>query len=200
MKNQVAFVGDVHGCLSALRGISSVLQRLRVCHTVFLGDYINKGPNSAEVVAELLEVAAMGRATLLSGNHERALIAAIDGEDLATFLRMGGASTIRSYVRGNVGPNVLADFRAAMPREHVQALRELPESYELPGLVAAHAFERSLDSRFRVSAHVNVGPTPALSHKSARIDTGCGQTPGRLTALLWPSLRYVQVDENGAPL
>ena len=50
MKAEIAFVGDVHGTLSALRGLHDVLARRGGPHTVFLGDYINKGAESAEVM------------------------------------------------------------------------------------------------------------------------------------------------------
>ena len=60
MTSQVAFVGDVHGCLPALRGILRAIDERDVSHTVFLGDYINKGSDSYEVLAEVLPLAACG--------------------------------------------------------------------------------------------------------------------------------------------
>lgn len=198
MTSQLAFVGDIHGCLPALRGILRAIDALGVSHTVFLGDYINKGPHSYQVMDEVLSVADSGAATLLSGNHDRAMVAALDLGDLAPFLKIGGASTIRSYVGGDVGPDVLTNFRASVPLEHLVALRSMPEVFKAEGVVAAHSFEGWSDSRYQISAHVNVGELPVISRQGAQIDTGCGSASGRLTALVWPSLTVVQVDNWGA--
>jgi len=195
---QLAFVGDVHGCLPALRGVLRALDEHQVNHTVFLGDYINKGNHSSEVLGEVLARAARGATTLLSGNHERAMVAALDDGDLAPFLKLGGAMTIRSYVGGSVRPDVLSQFRASVPAQHLRALRSMPELFETRSVIAAHTFSAPSDSRFHVSAHVNVGPNPLISTRGAQIDTGCSGVSGRLTALLWPSLRVIQVDNRGA--
>jgi serine/threonine protein phosphatase 1 len=195
---ELAFVGDVHGNLCALRGLWDVLSRRDVPHVVFLGDYINKGERSAEVLQELISHADTGRATLLAGNHESALLDALDRQDLSGFLKMGGAMTIRSYVGGRVGADVLGDFVRNLPAAHVEALRGMPTAYETEDLVAQHEPPRSPTHKFRVSAHVPVGKVPRIGHRSAQLDTGCGNRSGRLTALLWPALHHIQVDSNGA--
>jgi serine/threonine protein phosphatase 1 len=195
---EIAFVGDVHGNLSALRGVWEALAARGRPHAVFLGDYINKGEQSAEVVQELLACSRAGRATLLMGNHEAALLDALDTGDLAAFLKMGGAMTIRSYVGARVGPDVLKDFRASLPSEHLDALRHMPGAYELDDLVAQHVSPSASTPKFRISAHAPVGKLPRIGNRSAQLDTGCGTDSGRLTALLWPSLDFVQVDAHGA--
>jgi serine/threonine protein phosphatase 1 len=194
----MAFVGDVHGNLSALRGLCDVLATRGGPHAVFLGDYINKGAESAEVMQELLACSRAGRSTLLMGNHEAALLDALDTGDLAAFLKMGGAMTIRSYVGANVGPDVLLDFRASFPSEHFDAIRRMPETYELDDVIAQHISPSAPTPKFRISAHLPVGTLPRIGRHSAQLDTGCGTHAGRLTALLWPSLDYVQVDARGA--
>lgn len=198
MNIELAFVGDVHGNLRALRGLWDVLIRAEVPHVVFLGDYINKGARSADVLQELISHAETGRATLLAGNHEAALLDALDRQDLSSFLKMGGAMTIRSYVGGRVGADVLRDFVSSLPPAHVEALRGMPTTYETDELVAQHEPPRSPTPKFRVSAHAPVGDLPCIGHRSAQLDTGCGSHSGRLTALLWPGTNYVQVGSNGA--
>lgn len=200
MTTELALVGDVHGNLRALRGLWDVLGCTDAPHVVFLGDYINKGAQSADVLQELISHAEAGRATLLAGNHEASLLDALDREDLSGFLKMGGAMTIRSYVGGRVGPNVLGEFVTSLPPAHVEALRIMPTTYETGHLVAQHEPPTSSTSRFRVSAHVLVGQLPRIGRRSAQLDTGCGSETGRLTALLWPSLDYIQVDSNGTVL
>lgn len=200
MSPETAFVGDVHGNLPALRAIWEVLGDHGRPHAVFLGDYINKGSQSAAVMNALLEFAHAGRATLLAGNHEVALLEALEASDLTDFLKMGGAMTIRSYVGGPVGPDVLGDFSRAFPAEHLDALRRMRDAYETDDLIAQHDPRSGTTSKFRISAHVPVGNEPLIGSDSAQLDTGCGADAGRLTALLWPSLRYVQVDTDGAIL
>ena len=198
MSAELAFVGDVHGNLRAVQGLWDALKRRDVPHVIFLGDYINKGAQSAEVLQELIQHAEAGYATLLAGNHEAALLDALGRQDLSGFLKMGGAATIRSYVGGRVGPDVLGDFLTSLPPEHLEALRRMPPTYETANLVAQHIPSRSTRAKFRISAHVPVGDLPRIGHRSAQLDTGCGTVSGRLTALLWPALDYIQVDNHGA--
>lgn len=200
MSVQLAFVGDVHGNLDALKGLWESLKSREPAHVVFLGDYINKGPQSAEVIDQLLSYASGGRATLLAGNHETALLDAIDSGLMGGFLKMGGAMTVRSYVGRPVGPDVLADLLANLPKAHLQALRRMPTIYETDELVACHAPSRAPTAKFRISAHVPVGLEPRIGSRSAELDTGCGVGAGRLTALLWPRLDYVQVGPDGGPV
>ena len=195
--NKLAFVGDVHGNLHALQGLWDALSALRVPHVVFLGDYINKGADSAAVLAELVILSQTGRVTLLAGNHEIALIDALDRGDLGGFLKMGGAATIRSYIRGDVGPDVLAEFSKELPPSHLELLQGLSPSYETDDLIAQHLPVEGAGARFSFSAHAPVGHAPRIGRRSAQLDTGCGSGSGRLTAALWPSLEYVQVDADG---
>lgn len=198
MSDDLAFVGDVHGNSSALRGIVAAVAARGAPHIVFLGDYINKGQESAAVMEQLISLWRAGHATLLRGNHEAALLEAITNGELRSFLKMGGAMTIRAYVAEGVGPDVLTDFRAKFPQHHLEALRLMRETYETETVVAQHAPNAVTSSKFSISAHVPVGDRPRIGRRSAQLDTGCGSESGRLTALLWPSLDYVQVDARGA--
>jgi serine/threonine protein phosphatase 1 len=191
---EIAFVGDVHGSLVPLRRLWRALGERGVHHVVFLGDYVNKGGQSAEVFGQLLSYSRAGQATLLRGNHEMALLEALDTGDVRAFLKMGGAMTIRSYVGGEVGADVFADFRREFPTDHLNAIREMPETFELVDLIAQHTPPAEPTTKFLVTAHVPAGRLPRINGHSARIDTGCGSPSGRLTALLWPSLHYIQAD------
>jgi serine/threonine protein phosphatase 1 len=195
--DDLAFVGDIHGTFAALRGLQDVLELRGNPHIVFLGDYIDKGAQSAEVLGELLILQTAGRATLLLGNHELAVLAALETSDLAAFLKIGGAMTIRSYVGGDVGPDVMTSFRSSLPLEHVDALRRMPTTYELEDVIAQHTPPAEFTPKFRISAHIPVGKHPLIGSHAAHLDTGCGTDGGRLTALLWPSLDYLQVDALG---
>ena len=197
-QNSIAFVGDIHGNSDALRGLMTVLEDSSIDQTVFLGDYINKGRDSAGVIEFLFEESKRLPLVLLKGNHEKALLEALDTGNLAHFLKIGGARTIQSYLRGPVGPDVLFEFQTRIPEAHVEFVRRMSDRFEHADVVASHVPLSGVDGRYRVSAHISVGELPLIDSHSARIDTGCGSfADGRLTALLWPSLSYFQVDASG---
>lgn len=196
MNSVIAFVGDLHGNLRALHRARKLLLDSPISHTVFLGDYINKGPDSAQVLETLIDMHAQGATSLLLGNHERALLTALQTGELAPFLLIGGARTIRSYV-SPVGPDVLSDLRASMPQTHIEALRRMPGSFATDQLVASHEPAVDRDGRYLISAHMPVGLLPHIDSQWAQLDTGCGEGGGRLTLFFWPSRRFTQIDEYG---
>ncbi|NOP94519.1 metallophosphoesterase [Mycolicibacterium fortuitum] len=199
--NSIAFVGDIHGNSDALRGLMTVLGGAGIDQTVFLGDYLNKGPDSAGVIEFLIEESKRLPMVLLKGNHEKVLLEALDSGDLAHFLKIGGARTIQSYLGRPVGPDVLYELQSRIPETHVEFIRRMPDRFEYADVVASHVPLSGIEGRYRVSAHISVGTAPLIDRWSARIDTGCGSfADGRLTAFVWPSLTYLQVDTSGTPI
>ncbi|WP_396653717.1 metallophosphoesterase [Microbacterium sp. ARD31] len=192
----LAFVGDIHGSIDALEGILDVLASHNLRRIVFLGDYINKGPDSRAVLERLLELDP-SCVSVLRGNHEDGMLKALQDHDLSSFLKMGGAATVRSYIAGDADADVAAQFLAAVPEVHLNFLRSMPLEFRSRGIVARHHPLRTLDLNYRVSAHRPVGSRPRVGPRSAHIDTGCGDDEGRLTAFLWPSRRFEQVDMSG---
>lgn len=192
----VAFVGDIHGELNALLAMVAALRRRGTKKIVFLGDYINKGPDSRGVIDALIELSTSGDALCLRGNHEDALLDCLKAGDARTLLRMSGAPTIRSYVGRDVGPDVVADLSGAVPSSHLEFIASLPVSHESESYFASHEPDRDT-VKFAVSAHIFAGLEPRISGHGAAIDTGCGSPGGLLTGLVWPTLEYVQVDSFG---
>ena len=120
-------VGDIHGSLHKLRGL---IERCwehaggRPVTFVFLGDYIDRGPESAGVVGYLIDMqsALRERCIALLGNHEAFALGVMEGTtDADHWLSQGGAETLRSYG--------VASARD-LPREHVEWMRSLPLSYD----------------------------------------------------------------------
>jgi len=199
MTDRVAFVGDIHGNLDALLGISATLDSERIGARVFLGDYINRGPASREVVEVLMSMAADPDVVVLRGNHEDVLLSALESGDVASLLRVGGALTIRSYVGGNVAPDVATALREAVPQSHVDFMREMPTVAAGHDWIASHERIRA-SGKYAISAHVDVGVVPVIRSQGARIDTGCDGSGGRLTAFIWPSRTYFQVGADGVAI
>jgi serine/threonine protein phosphatase 1 len=120
-------VGDIHGSLDKLQRLMASCQQHaagRPATFVFLGDYIDRGPQSSGVIAYLLDLQSrLGeRLIALKGNHEAMALGAIDGTGpLRLWFAQGGVATLESY--GNARPSEL-------PREHVDWMRRLRLSYD----------------------------------------------------------------------
>jgi len=146
-------IGDIHGDLAALRKLFRRLPKLETTDTVvFLGDYIDRGPDSAGVVAYLRDLAATGPAKIvtLRGNHEDAWLQVVDkGWPEFVFPRSNGClECYRSFIGApEPGEDELAtsDEMAAMlrgkffPPEVVEWIRGLPFFYEDDHAIYVHA-------------------------------------------------------------
>jgi serine/threonine protein phosphatase 1 len=147
-------IGDIHGRLDLL---DDMLERIRTdmeqqpverAFLVFLGDLIDRGPASAQVVARL-RTAEWDWITpvFLLGNHEEAMIAAYDGdiEALRAWTGFGGAETAESYGVSSVlllkddWPGYLNALRAAIPREDIEFLRGFYDQFALGDYLFVHA-------------------------------------------------------------
>ena len=205
-------VGDVHGCLSQLlameRRIAADAAALRGDNwIVMLGVYVDRGPQSAQVIAHLLRPPPDGlRRFCLAGNHEMMMLEFLDGlADPAYWLNQGGRETLRSYrARGGAGEPELEPSRPEVPETHTRFLRSLPISLSLPGWAFVHAGIRPgialadqteedlawirepfLSSTLRGAPRIVHGHTPrfepVVTPYRVGLDTGCFQN-GRLTA------------------
>lgn len=120
-------IGDVHGSLGKLtRLIAACRAHAGGCeaHLVFLGDYIDRGPDSAGVVRFILALQTdwPGRVVALMGNHEAMVLAVCDGVlPAGAWLPNGGAATLASYG--------VTDVRA-IPPAHLDWMRGLRLSYD----------------------------------------------------------------------
>lgn len=91
-------IGDVHGCSSALETILAEIQPQTDDRLVFLGDYVDRGPNSRRVVEIVLELFYKCQVIPLLGNHEAMLLAGRNTAEPNPFwLQCGGEETILSY-------------------------------------------------------------------------------------------------------
>lgn len=148
-------IGDVHGRADLLGELLGRIERDAVDFDagrrvlLFVGDYIDRGPESADVI----ECIARGlpqdfEAICLKGNHEAIMLDFIaDPETLALWITNGGAETLASYgVRYDVfisrqdGAHLCRDaFVDLMPDHHLRFFNELQLSAELGDYFFAHA-------------------------------------------------------------
>ena len=102
---RVYAIGDVHGCARELDRLLELIDtdhRSRAAaerQLIFVGDLIDRGPDSAGVVRRARELCAAGQARLLMGNHEELMLLAANGDRQAArmFTDVGGLATLASY-------------------------------------------------------------------------------------------------------
>lgn len=91
-------VGDIHGCSVALRALIGSLDLQQTDRIIFLGDYIDRGPDSFGVIEYLCELSSRCNAFFLRGNHEVILQEYQAGRiDMASWSLAGGKETLDSY-------------------------------------------------------------------------------------------------------
>src|SRR5262245_55425527 len=119
-------IGDIHGCLRKLRRLLRACERYaagRPARWVFLGDYIDRGPHSRDVVELLMrrQQARPDAVVCLKGNHEQLAIAAhLDASAMPLWLKNSAAATQKSYRRTG----------GWIPEPHLSWLRALPHSHD----------------------------------------------------------------------
>jgi serine/threonine protein phosphatase 1 len=144
MPRPVAVVGDIHGVVDALRLAITWLDEDWNYDVVFVGDYVNRGPDSRLVLDELVALKHRWgkRLTLLLGNHDAVLLSFLEGESRSQFLHHGGLQTVNSYlphIEGWPQANPIDAFVQQFPEEHFALLRDLSLAYESDDVLVTHA-------------------------------------------------------------
>ncbi|RFC48168.1 MAG: serine/threonine protein phosphatase 1 [Verrucomicrobia bacterium] len=110
---RVLAIGDIHGCYRALRTLAEAVPFKDDDVLVTLGDCVDRGPNSREVIDWLIEWSKTHQVVCLRGNHEVIMMDAIkDRFALRPWLEVGGMATMESYQGGKSG----------IPQEHWEFL------------------------------------------------------------------------------
>ena len=139
-------IGDIHGCLAKLQDLVKQCQldaRNQPTKFVFLGDYIDRGPDSRGVVEFLINLQSHQSDLIvcLAGNHEELALAALYAGEYENWLRNGGDETLRSY-----GIDSVAD----LPPHHIDWLNTLSDQHD--------------DSR-RLFVHAGINPLKPLDQQ-----------------------------------
>jgi serine/threonine protein phosphatase 1 len=142
-------IGDIHGCCDQLEAMHALIAEdmaRRPADSVTLihmGDYIDRGPDSAEVIDLLLRPWPAGPAPEvlnMLGNHEEMLLNVIATDDnaaAAAWLHYGGSDTLASW---SVPPRTRPrDWPLTIPPEHMDFLYGLTTLHRAGGYVFAHA-------------------------------------------------------------
>lgn len=227
-------IGDVHGCISEL---CTLLEKLdyelirddqgrvvdakhhRGRKAIFVGDLVDRGPDSPGVLRLVMGMVAQGNARAVPGNHEDKLVRALEGKKVQT--SHGLAQTlaqlaaepeefrreVKDFCRGLVSHLVLDQGRlvvahAGMTEAYQGRASARVRAFALYGDTTGETDEYGLPVRYawandyRGEATVLYGHTPTLEaewvNETMCLDTGC-VFGGKLTALRYPEREVVEV-------
>ncbi|MCO8276456.1 polynucleotide kinase-phosphatase [Actinoplanes sp. TRM 88003] len=227
-------IGDVHGCRAELE---TLLERLGYAlvrdesgrpvdamppagHTaVFVGDLVDRGPDSPGVLRLVMGMVAAGHALCVPGNHEQKLARKLNGRNVQlthglpeTLEQLAAepdsfVASARSFIEGLVSHYVLDEGKlvvahAGLKEAYQGRASGRVRSFALYGETTGETDEYGLPVRYpwardyRGSAAVVYGhtptPKPEWINNTICLDTGC-VFGGALTALRWPSRELVSV-------
>lgn len=133
-------IGDIHGRADLLRDLHARIRadfaerRPDRAKMIYLGDYVDRGPASREVIDLILNERPEGVETVcLLGNHEDLMLSFLDGGSMALDWRPnGGGETMRSYGVDPESPYSRSELEKRLPEAHMEFLRSL-ELYHVEG-------------------------------------------------------------------
>jgi serine/threonine protein phosphatase 1 len=214
MNQKIFAVGDIHGCYEKLAAMMKILPWNREDGDilVFIGDYVDRGPQSREVVEYLVRLKRRGgNLVFLKGNHEKMLLDYyIQQRDQMLYVANGGGETIASYVEGGIGRKAFV-----LPEDHLEFLLGLSLYYETDNYIFVHAGlrdgiplekqseedllwirEEFIYSPYDWNRRVVFGhtalETPFVTPGKIGIDTGAVYG-NKLTAVELPRMKFFQV-------
>ncbi|WP_375464289.1 metallophosphoesterase family protein [uncultured Methylobacterium sp.] len=212
-------IGDIHGCASLLDGLLARIEThaaSRPYRLVFLGDYIDRGPDSAGVIRTVsrLHWGDPERVVCLMGNHEAMLLKTLQERGaLDHWLQNGGVETLASFdAEGPQDlPGDMLDWIEALPTLHADARRWYVHAGFRPGCEAPDPEVHSrlwirepfLSEDHDFGRHVVHGHTPQTSGRPevrpfrTNLDTGAvyggALTAGVFSDVQGPALEFLQV-------
>ncbi len=208
-------IGDVHGCARELEALLMKLNIQKEDLVVFLGDYVDRGPDSRQVVETVIRLKERCEVVALKGNHEAMFLDFLEHPEspgAGLFVLNGGTSTLANYA----GP----EGSIEMPQSHVDFFRGLKLSYETEKYFFVHAGVPNqplstldekqhelhmlwsrypfLNSHYPWEKVVVHGHTPVrevdVQPNRINLDTGCVYD-GKLTAMEFPGRIVHQVEK-----
>jgi len=206
MPNYIA-IGDIHGMAQLLEELLAALPSEG--ELVFLGDYIDRGPDSNAVISRLIALAQERTCHFLRGNHEEMMLSALDGPNFnftmrAHWMLNGGSQTLDSYDGHPLPPAHLAFLRQTRgylsTEEYIFVHAGLLPGCTPEDTPPQHRLwirEQFLRSNYDWGRLVIHGHTPCKSGQPdihphrINIDTGAVYG-GALTALVLPEHRFIK--------
>jgi serine/threonine protein phosphatase 1 len=142
MTERIIAIGDIHGCAKALATLLEAIQPSQQDTLVFLGDYIDRGPDSRGVLEQVVALGERCSVVPLLGNHEEMLLAALEGgqSEVRFWMKFGGDVALAPY-GWKGGPDVRPDdLLSLIPRRHVEFLKSCRDYFETVQHIFVHAY------------------------------------------------------------
>lgn len=148
---RVYAIGDVHGCRAQLDRLLDAIASDRrshdlKVHLVFLGDLVDRGPDSAGVLDRVMGELPSNEVSFLMGNHEEVMLECYDGnvERCGQWLQYGGLQTLESYGMSRTDifgrtQDLPELMRERIPAEHIERLRLFDDLVQLGDYIFVHA-------------------------------------------------------------
>lgn len=149
---RVYAIGDIHGRLDLFEALVAAVEADDAARgaadttIVLLGDLVDRGPDSAGVIAAARALQARRKVRILAGNHEEMFLGSLEKlETLRAFLRYGGRETVLSYP---VDPEAYHEmtleeaqalFRQVVPAQDVAFLRSFEDQIAIGDYLFVHA-------------------------------------------------------------
>ncbi len=209
-------IGDIHGCYKSMEAMLEKLQPYTDRQFIFIGDYIDRGPDSMKVIERLIEFQQEVDCVFLRGNHEQMLLDAVYRNDSNLWMMNGGQSTLQSYGlkrRDSVlFPDDHQEFFDSTKMYHdtkdyffvhagISPAKTIEQSLEDDNEIDEFLWERSHLNAFRTPWEKTVvfghtpRPKPLRKDHMIGIDTGCVYDRvgyGKLTAVKLPEEEFIQ--------
>jgi serine/threonine protein phosphatase 1 len=216
LHSDIFAIGDIHGCASELTKLLGRLPLMSDSLVVFLGDYVDRGPQSREVIDIILDLKKKTDVVTLMGNHESMFmefLASPHSSAAGRFIFNGGGATLASYSDGNGSYHI--------PDSHSDFLGKLQLFYETEHYFFVHggvpempldkisvkkhasyllwAREPFISSDYNWGKVVVHGHTPVrlaeVENNRINVDTGCVFN-NKLTAIRMSDRKLFQVERT----
>lgn len=200
-KGRLIAIGDIHGHSDALKALLIAIEPQPEDNFVFLGDYVDRGPDTKGVIDQIIELKTKTNVFCVLGNHEEMILAAYQGgkAEHKFWCKFGGNEAMASYGIENV---------KNIPGNHLLFIADCKDYFESEHYIFVHAHCNPLEIDISKNKgdtlrwdllpkllveHIT-GKTIICGHTCQKeiyshngticIDTGCGVFPnGKLTAI-----------------
>ena len=208
MRNRLIAIGDIHGEVEKLNSLIDRLDLQKQDKVIFLGDYIDRGMHSKEVIERILNLSKEIECVFLKGNHEDMLLKTKitqSQDDIEHWLLSGGISTYDNYGDYPAIFNTHGKFLDSLKLYHIEQnymfvhaginpKKELSEQTKDDLLWIREEF---LDNSHNLPYKIIFGHTPFIEplilNDKIGIDTGCGKEKDLpLTAFICDSETFIR--------
>ena len=196
-------ITDIHGEYDKLQSVLSQIDIKNDDIFVFMGDYIDRGPKSKQVIDKIIEISSSYKTVCLIGSHEYALLHAKE-DDYYNFLfkNYGGPATVKSYGSFENIFKIHGDFFKSLKFYYLTEKYLFVHAGINPDYDLEHQNEvdlvyirgKFIYSKHKLPQKIIFGHTefdkPLIQDDKICIDLGCGKYPNaKLCALI--------IDDNG---